>query len=500
MLRRGAPAATLAFVVAAGCLGGAASSPGFFPEDAGAGAGGAPLWRPVLLAGLGDPESSGLPRWTPRFDATPKAYDIDGDGVDEIIAQANDTNVYVFRARTGVVLAVLPTVHPPAWHIERVLNGVEAGVLRPGESPSLVITDHAAYVASWRYNAAASSADHFSFDRQFNVRVDGCHANPSMDAKAVLADLDGDGALEIVVQTEEIGFYALRANGSVLWRQCWGGGNSAPVVADLDGDGHVEVVVGSDQGLLSVLAGSVGRPIWTFDAAAHAITPGSIVVSPTVAELDGKPPMEVLFTARHAPKGQPFADNHMAIFAVHQDPVTYKSALVWMRQPSWANPLSNTRLAVLDVDNDGGPDIFGMDWNTIGHYPGDWERLGPAHLFRLDADGNDVWVREVDTWWSNQDIAVGDVDGEGEYSILANGPAGQYDGLWRFSAATGVAQAFLPLSGWKVVRGPQLVDLDHDGTGQLIFPVAPLEDGKPRGAILVFDLGAAFDAPWTGAA
>ncbi|MHB1261123.1 MAG: FG-GAP repeat domain-containing protein [Thermoplasmatota archaeon] len=492
-------AALVAALLLAGCSASGAPAARFVPTDAQSSLGAAKAWQPALLVGLGDPGSSGLDAWPGQFDAAPTAYDLDGDGVDEVIAQAADTKVYVFRAATGHVLAVLPTTIPPAWHIEKVLNTVEVAVLRPGEAPSLVVTDHAAYVAVWRFNAAASTADHFSFDRQFDLRMDECRPSPGMDAKAAVGDLDGDGELEIVVQTEERGFFALRADGSTLWSKCWGGGNSAPVIADLDGNGRPEVILGSDAGLLSVLDGATGAPRWTYDARQAGIDPASISVSPTVAELDGVAPLEILFTARHAPRGGPetYAQDHLAIFAVHQNPASYQAELLWMRQPEWGNPLSNTQLVAHDIDGDGAMDILGMDWNTIGHYPGDWERLGPAHVFRLDAQGNDVWVREMETWWSNQDIAVADLDGAGQLSVLVNGPAGPYDGLWRLSADTGMAEGFLPLAGWKVARGPQLADLHHDGSMQLLFPVKPIDD-EARGAIVVFDLGVPYDAPWRG--
>jgi hypothetical protein len=494
-------AGLLAVALLAGCSSPShnASPAGFVPTDT-QGIGSATSWQPTLLGGLGDPATSGLDAWPKQFDAAPKAYDIDGDGVDELIAMASDTKVYVFRALTGEVLARLPTTYPPGWYIERVLNSVEAGVLRPGEAPSLVVSDHAGYVAVWRFDPAGSTQDSFKFDRQFDVHLDECHDSPGMDAKPAIGDLDGDGTLEIVLQTEETGFYALRADGSTLWRQCWGGGNSAPVIADVDGDGKPEVVIASDGGFVSVLTGATGNAQWTFDATKLGITPASITVSPTVADLDGVGGKEILFTTRNAPDGDfaSFASDHMAIMAVHQDPLTRLGTLVWLVQPEWANPLSATQLVVHDVDGDGRADIFGMDWNTIGHFPGDWERLGPAHLFRLDSDGRQVWMREMDSWWSNQDIALADLDGDGSLSVLANGPAGVHDGIWRMSASTGAAEGFLALDGWKGARGPQLFDLRHDGQMELVFPVAADDGGAQRGAILVFDLGTAFDAPWRG--
>jgi len=445
---------------------------------------------------LGDPETSGLDEWPAQFDVAPLAYDLDGDGTDELVAQSNDTMVYVFSA-DGRVLARLPTTYPDDWHIERIQNAAAAGVLRPGERPSLVVTDHAAYVTLWQVRA--SGRGHIDFERVWESRMDACFGWPGMDAKPTLADLDGDGSLEILVQTEEVGFFALRADGTELWHQCWAGGNSSPVAADVDGDGRLEVVVGSDAGQLSVLAGDTGQPIWTFNAAAH-VRPASISVEPTVADLDGDGESEILFTVRDVPDADPdtWARAHMAIFAVHRNLHTWQPELVWMRQPEWANPLSYTRLVVQDVDGDGAMDIFGMDWNTVGHEPGHWEMLGPAHAFRLDEDGNDVWVRELGTWWSNKDVAIADTDGDGRLEMLANAPAPSGDdSLVALDVETGDTVRHIALPGWLVMRGPIMTDLRHDGTMQVVVPVMPT-GGPPRGAFLLFELDVPYLAPWRG--
>lgn len=453
---------------------------------------------PELLQTLGDPSTSGLAAWPGQFDNTPIAYDFNQDGVDEVVAHSTDRHVYVFDSTTGRALAKLSTTYPPAWYAERVLNGVQAGVLIPGQPPSLVITNHAAYVSVWTFDPNLSTQTDFVFNKDWEKRMDDCYPSPGMDAAAALGDLDGDGTLEIVVQTEEIGFFALDADGSTRWGYCWSGGNSAPVIDDLDGDGRPEVMVASDAGRLSVHDGDTGHALWSFaaDDAAYGITPASVPVSPTVAELDGHPPKEVLFTARHAPEESDldFTSFHMAIFAVRQNLTTWQGELVWMRQPDWANPLSNTKLVVNDVDGDGLVDIVGMDWNTIGHRPGDWERLGPANVFRLDAQGQDVWVREVDAWWSNQDILVADSDGDGETDILVNGPGDSGDGMWRLSTETGSAQGFLATAPWKMLRGPGLADLHDDGSMHLIVPVTPMDGDQQRGAILVYRLDSSADA------
>jgi outer membrane protein assembly factor BamB len=462
-----------------------------------------PVTTPRLQVALGDPSAPGLDAWTPPFDAMPKAFDIDGDGTDEIIALGNDTNVYVFDLATGGVLAKLPITLRPDWYIERVLNGVEAGILRPGEPASLVVASPAAHIAVWQFVPSSSTADTFVFTKVWEKRLNQCNPQPSMDAKPTLADLDGDGTLEILAQTEEVGVFAFRADGTSLWRQCWAGGNAAPLAEDLDGDGKLEAIFAADDGYLAVLDGAKGAVKWTFDATELGITPASISTTPVVAELDGVSPKEIVFTARNAPSSSPseFSNNHMAIVAVHASEATnWEGRALWSVKPEWANPLSYTRLIARDVDDDGKTDIFGMDWNTIGHNPGNWERLGDAHVFRLDQEGNTVWMKPIDSWWSNKDIALADVNGDGELDVLANGPYVGSDGFWVLSAASGDLKSFLPVGGWKVLRGPQLLDLRHDGKVELVVPVEPVDPADHRGAILVVDLGVKFDPSWAGAA
>lgn len=465
--------------------------------------GGVAVATPRLQVTLGDPSAPGLSEWTPPFDAMPKAFDIDGDGVDELMAAGNDTNVYVFDVTTGGVLAKLPITTIPDWYIERVLNGVEAGILRPGESASLVVASPSAHIAVWQFQPGSSSDEAFTFTKVWERRLNQCNPQPSMDAKVTLADLDGDGSLEILAQTEEVGVFALKADGTSLWRQCWGGGNAAPVADDLDGDGRLEAIFAADDGYLAVLDGAKGTVKWTFDAKELGITPASISTSPTVAELDGVAPKELVFTARSAAITDPkrYDANHMAIIAVHASEATnWEGRALWVVQPEWANPLSYSRILARDVDGDGRTDLFGMDWNTIGHFPGNWERLGDANAFRLDSTGATVWVRPIDAWWSNKDITLGDANGDGELDVLANGPYVGSDGFWILSAATGEPTAFLPAGGWKVLRGAQLLDLRHDGKVDLVVPVEPVDPTDRRGAILVVDLGVRFDPSWAGQA
>lgn len=458
-------------------------------------------WEPRHHLTFGDPATSGRADWPSDYDAAPiVAFDLDGDGGRELIAHSNDTRVHVYNPHSGRLVATLSTTYPSGWYIERILNGVAAGVLAPGEEPTIIVANHAAYVSAWQFQALDSRPDEFRFAQRWEVRMDDFLPNPSMDAKPTLADLDGDGRLDILVQTEEAGLYALRStDGSAMWKHPWAGGNAAPIAADLDGDGTLEAVFASDTGVVCAFAGATGTTKWCFDATKQGISPASIPVQPTVAELDGQPPMEVLFTVRDAHAGTPdtYDENHLGIFAIRGN-ANGVVQVVWKRQPDWAHPLSYTQLVVVDVTGDGKPEVLGMDWNTIGHLPGSWENLGPAHLFALDAEGKDLWVRTVDSWWSNKDIAVVDADGDGGLDVLANGAREGSDGVWRFDALTGQPEAFLAVRPWKLERGPLIVDLQGDGKMDLLLPVAPQEGRQDRGAILAYELDAAWNAPWPG--
>jgi hypothetical protein len=445
----------------------------------------------------------------PPFDGhPPKAFDFDGDGVDEAVLQGADGAVYVLDVGTPRLLARLETPDPkdgahrtvealaaPAdvaaaerlRQLRHQKAGPEAAVLWPGGPASLVTVNAAAVVTVFDF-AGRGPDGGFRFVEAWHRRLDGCFPDPSNDARPALADLDGDGRLEIVAQTEEVGTFVLDARGNVVASVCIPGGNADPRLADLDLDGHVDVVLVSDHGLVTALDGRDLATRWSFwaGAAEFNLASASMPVAAAVAQLDGRGSLDVVVGARDAHDASDWSNDHAALFALDGD----TGRVLWMRQDPEGAPLTYTRAIAGDLDADGAVDILWADWNNIGHKPPwdegqAWQRTGPAHVYRYAADGTLVWRATLDAVSNNKDLLLLDVDGDGAPEVLACGRLRGYDGVWALDLATGTAGSFVPVAPWTATRGPIAGDFLGRGTTQWLLPV----EHAGQGGVAVHDTG-----------
>jgi hypothetical protein len=139
--------------------------------------------------------------------------------------------------------------------------------------------------------------------------------------------------------------------------------------------------------------------------------------------------------------------------------------------------MSYTHPILHDVNGDGKKDVIGMDWNTIGHKPGNWEKIGPAHVFAFAHDGRQLWKVDQDDSWSNDDLGLADVDNDGVLEILAIGFGPNGDGVWYLDSRTGAKESHVGVGPWTALRGPVLGNLDGSGRLGWAIPVNTNEKG-----------------------
>jgi len=270
----------------------------------------------------------------------------------------------------------------------------------------------------------------------------------------VLADLNGDGKLDIIVGDTAGFVYAFNYDGTLLWKYDARNAvvgrtpgsiviQSSPAVADVDGDGKPEVVVGLGgqalpgipvgQGGLLILSntGQLKRILYDFDITDYHRTPGAIqdgyaegfLASPVLANVDDDPEPEIMVGA---------FDNFFYAFNADGSPVYSR-----------------------DNDGDGKFDEDG---------PGDWTPYTPFD-FTDDFPG---WKGEDDD--GNGEIDEGNAGDNDEDGLIGEDPP-----EWPFSA------------GDTTVSSAVVGDILRNGTPAIIFGtdhLGNLTPSDPRGGIL----------------
>ncbi|MBM4048553.1 MAG: PQQ-like beta-propeller repeat protein, partial [Planctomycetes bacterium] len=208
--------------------------------------------------------------------------------------------------------------------------------------------------------------------------------------RLAVADLDGDGAAEVVIGDIDGALRCQQLDGKVLWERDAGGLAMSLDCGDLGGDGKLEVVVCSAdvRGAIHVF-GADGQPKWT-----HSVE-GSVFGHVRVADVNG--------------------DGRCEVFATYGNQLVALSA---EGKELWRRDFGGPRMrdiAVGDVTGDGKPEVV--------------VSLESQSLFAaaFSPDGAPVWqFRPVGgPNLSGGDIVVADVDGDGKAEAVMASDSGQ---------------------------------------------------------------------------
>ncbi|MBM4458601.1 MAG: LruC domain-containing protein [Chloroflexi bacterium] len=304
----------------------------------------------------------------------------------------------------------------------------------------------------------------------------------------VLADLDDDGKLDIIVGNllkNQVEAYTTDLQPLAGWPQPVDGAVKAAVaVADLDGDGKPEVLAGSAGGQLYAWHGD-GSPVagWpvTLDASFR------VLATPAIADLDGAGVADVVV---------PLANGKLYAFdAAGQLKVGWPVSLGDVAD-QFNSQVINSSPRIADLDGDGKPEIvvgstdkriyaFNSDGSLRWTYKtGDLVLSTPAvadivpgvpgletvvgsgdrYVYLLNAAGELIWRRGTG-WTVRSSPVVADLNGDGKPEIIIGSDD---DKLWAWHGDGKLVAGWPQATGADVFSSPRVGDLNGDGRPEVV--------------------------------
>ncbi|MEZ4654191.1 MAG: FG-GAP-like repeat-containing protein [Candidatus Eisenbacteria bacterium] len=399
------------------------------------------------------------PQSLPEIPAGPPAIgDVTGDGKPEIVLTMTDGEVLVFDAR-GAVLPGWPRLLEAPIHHGATLADVNGD----GKTEILVATE-----SGNAHVLLSSGGEELA---GWPVCLESLGRGEKLRAPPVVADLDGNGDLEIILTGTEGTFEAYSSSGGQLpgWPIHYRSGTSptnpasclaAPCVADLEGDGELEIVAALNSGVVVATdadgVSALGWPRILPSRARGGFGPVA------VTDLDRRGGLDVVVATDRGFPGPP------QLVAYRHNGTVLSGWPVELPYPA------NGGVAVADLDGDGSSEVLVA---TVG---------GDGEVLALRADGSALpgWPRRFPAVSFGPGVVVGDVDGRPGPEVVLLGTTATYDSRAELYVLNAKGQ---PLDGFPVEfetadafgGGVTLGDIDQDGRQELLIALG----GSPRIAI-----------------
>ncbi len=236
--------------------------------------------------------------------SAPCLVDLNGDKtLDVIVASWRGSNaVHAFNGKDGEALWTFETMDEeddPKRHMG-MYHGVSAGKVD----------------GKWRIAFATCSSARGTV---FVVDADGALVWKKMlgeyfFAPTTMADLDGDGALDIVACGSNT--YAFTADGKQIWKAKGTSSARGPAVADLDGDGDLDLIFGAKGRRVVALEGSSGRELWSVGTTIKDHPYEGLDTGPLVADFNGDGTLEVFVVGGKGTSDKTKEKNYGRAFAI----------------------------------------------------------------------------------------------------------------------------------------------------------------------------------------
>ena len=338
------------------------------------------------------PDGSRFPGWNlPRIGdyVSPVAVgDVNGDGVLEIVAASaypdENSGIYVFDSKGNIL---------PGWPVKGSLSPVNPffPVLADldNDGAAEIITVAAAYKGNGQI-----------------VQRWGLLLYPKTPPPPAVADIDNDGSPEVIIVVSPK-VYAFKANGTLI--PGWGiniyHSDAAPVIGDLNKDGNLEVIVNALGTIYVFNAKGTILPGWPVSVPNKPPNEASRESSPAIGDLDGDGTLEIVIQSHE----------QQAVYAFN-----YRGQMM----PGWPVNLGASVNSLYshpvlgDIDGDGTIEVLIVS-QTASHQGGD-------NMYAYNADG----VREMG-WWPDRSWpahvkeniftpTISEIDGDGHVEILCS--------------------------------------------------------------------------------